>query len=179
MAELTVEITYGKALFEVAAELNRIDAVLEELKGISAIFQSDPEFSEFFRTPVISGQEKKDVLEEVFSSRVSQEVLNFLLVLIDKRRMSSFQRIADEYQKLINQDHGISLGTVFSVEPLTDIQIKSFEEKTARLLRKNVRLVNKADPSLIGGVKVLIDGKVIDASLRKQLQALEGSIKQA
>jgi ATP synthase F1 delta subunit len=179
MAELTVEITYGKALFEAAAALNKVDAILEELKEIREIFQNNPDFNEFFSTPVISGPEKKQVIEEVFRDRISQETINFLMVLIDKRRMASFNRIVKEYQKLIDQENGISLGTVFSVEPLTDIQLSSFEEKTARLLKKNVKLVNKTDAFLLGGVKIFIEGKVIDASIRKQLQDLEGSIKQA
>lgn len=179
MAELTVEITYGKALFEAAADMNKTDAVLEELKEISTIFQKNPDFSEFLSTPVISGPEKKQVIEEVFRDRISQETLNFLLVLIDKRRMGSFPRIVKEYQKLINQDQGISLGTVFSVEPLTDIQLRSFEEKTAKLLKKNVKLDNKTDAFLLGGIKIFIEGKVIDASIRKQLQDLESSLKQA
>jgi len=179
MAELTVEITYGKALFEAATEMNKVDTILEELKEISTIFQKNPDFNEFFCTPVISGPEKKQVVEQVFGGRISQEALNFLLVLIDKRRMASFNRIVKEYQKLINQDQGISLGTVYSVEPLTDIQLSSFEEKTAKLLQKNVKLVNKLDASLLGGIKILIEGKAIDASIRKQLRDLEGSIKQA
>lgn len=179
MAELTVEITYGKALFEAAADRNKVDVILEELKEIRTIFQKNPDFNEFLNTPVISGPEKKQVIEEVFHDRISQETINFLMVLIDKRRMTSFNRIVMEYQKLINQENGISLGTVFSVEPLTDIQLSSFEEKTARLLKKNVKLVNKTDAFLLGGVKIFIEGKVIDASIRKQLQDLEGSIKQA
>ena len=179
MAELTVEITYGKALFEAATEMNKVDIILEELKEISTIFQKNPDLNEFFSTPVISGPEKKQVVEQVFGGRISQEALNFLLVLIYKRRMDSFNRIVKEYQKLINQDLGISLGTVYSVEPLTDIQLSSFEEKTAKLLQKNVKLVNKIDASLLGGIKILIEGKAIDASIRKQLRDLEGSIKQA
>lgn len=179
MAELTVEITYGKALFEAAKELNKVDTILDELKEISEIFQRDPDFNEFFNTPVISGPEKKQVVEQVFGGHISLETLNFLMILIDKRRMGSFHRIVKAYQKLINQEHGISLGTVYSVEPLTDIQISSFEEKTAKLLKKNVKLVNKTDAFLLGGIKIFIEGKVIDASVRKQLQDLEGRIKQA
>lgn len=179
MAELTVEITYGKALYEAARDVDKVDTILEELKEISTVFQNDPDFSEFFCTPVISGPEKKQVVEQIFADRISRETLNFLLVLIDKRRMNSFNRIVKEYHKLINQEQGISLGTVFSVEPLTDIQLRSFEEKTARLLQKKVKLVNKTDEYLLGGIKIFIEGKIIDASIRKQLRDLEGSIKQA
>lgn len=178
MAELTVEITYGKALFEAAADLNKEDAILDELQGISGVFQRDPQFREFFNTPVISGLEKKQVLESVFGGQISRETLNFLMILIDKRRMTSFPRIVKEYQKLITQEHGISPGTVYSAEPLTDIQISSFEEKTSKLLKKNVKLVNKTDAFLLGGVKIFVDGKVIDASVRKQLQDIEIRIKQ-
>ncbi len=179
MAELTVEITYGKALYEAARDVDKVDTIREELNEIGTVFQNNPEFSEFFCTPVISGPEKKQVVEQIFGDRISEETLNFLLVLIDKRRMISFNRIVKEYHKLINQEQGISLGTVFSVEPLTDIQLSSFEEKTARLLQKKVKLVNKTDKSLLGGIKIFIEGKIIDASIRKQLRDLEGSIKQA
>jgi len=179
MAELTVGSTYGKALYEAAADLNKIDVIREEVTAISEVFKENPDFYEFLCTPVISVPEKKTVVEQVFGDRISQETLNFLHVLIDKSRMAGFHRIVEEYRKLIDQEKGISLGTIYSVEPLTDIQIRSFEEKTAKLLRKNVRLINKTDASLIGGVKIFIDGKVIDASLRKQLQDLESSIRQA
>ncbi len=179
MAELTVEITYGKALFEAATDRNKVNVILEELKEISTIFQKNPTFNEFFNTPVISGSEKKQVIEQVFGDHISHEALSFLMVLIDKRRMTSFNRIVKEYHKLINQDHRISQGTIFSVEPLTDIQLSSFEEKTSKLLQKKVKLVNKTDATLLGGIKIFIEGKIIDASIRKQLRDLEGSIKQA
>jgi ATP synthase F1 delta subunit len=179
MAELTVEITYGKALFEAAKDVNKVEQILEEMNAVSAIFQQEPDFCEFFNTPVLSGPEKKKVIEKVFEGRISDELYHFLLILIDKRRTASFNRIAKEYQKLIDQEQGISAGTILSVEPLTDVQLNSFEEKTGSLLKKNVKLANKIEPSILGGVKIFVEGKVIDASIRKQLQDLEGRIKQA
>ena len=90
MAELTVENTYGKALFEAATERNKVDIILTELKELSAIFEKNPNFFELFRTPIISAAEKREVAEQAFGGRVSPETLNFLLVLIDKKRMSDF-----------------------------------------------------------------------------------------
>lgn len=179
MAELTVEITYGKALFEAAKEVNKVDLILEEMKAISEIFEKEPELRELYNTPVISGPEKKKVIENIFSGRICQETYNFLLVLIDKRRTASFNRILREYQHLIDQDLGLAPGTIVSVEALTDTQMRSFEEKTGKLLKKNVKLDNKIDTSILGGIKIFIEGKVIDASIRKQLQDLESRIKQA
>ena len=118
MAELTVENTYGKALFEAATERNKVDIILTELKELSAIFEKNPNFFELFRTPIISAAEKREVAEQAFGGRVSPETLNFLLVLIDKKRMSSFYRIVRAYQKLIDEELGISQGTVFQLNPL-------------------------------------------------------------
>jgi F-type H+-transporting ATPase subunit delta len=178
MAELTVEITYGKALYEAARDMNKVDQILDELKSIEEILRQEPDFGEFFTTPVISGPEKKNVIKNIFAGRISDEALNFLMILIDKRRTASFGRILKEYRKLVDHNLGISLGTILSVEPLTDIQMKSFEEKTGILLKRNIKLENKIEPSIMGGVKIFIEGKVIDASIRKQLQDLEGRIKQ-
>lgn len=179
MAELTVETTYGKALYGAAVELNHVNEVLEEMKAICTLFNDEPEFFEFFNTPILSGAEKKEVMQKIFEGKISSEVYNFLRILIDKRRTSSFKNILKEYQFLVNQGQGISAGTIFSVEPLTDEQLKNFEEKTGKLLRKNIKLTNKIDSSILGGVKLFVEGKVIDATIRKRLQDLEGSIKRA
>lgn len=179
MAELTVEITYGKALFEAATDVNKVDLILEELDAITEIFKQEPEFFEFFTTPVISGPEKKKVIEKILNGRICNETYNFLMVLIDKRRTASFDRIVKAYRKLVDQSLGLSVGTIISAEPLTDGQVTSFEEKTGNLLKKNVKLVNKVEPSILGGVKIFIEGKVIDASIRKQLKDLESRIMQA
>jgi ATP synthase F1 delta subunit len=179
MAELTVEITYGKALFEAAQEVDKVTLILDELNSIYEIFNQEPDFREFFNTPVISGPEKKKAIKNIFAGRISDETFNFLMILIDKRRTASFVRIVKEYRKLIDRNLGISLGTIISAEPLTDIQMSSFEEKTGNLLKKNVKLTNRVEPSILGGVKIFIEGKVIDASIRKQLLDLEGRIKQA
>jgi len=179
MAELTVETTYGKALLEAAQDTGKVDVILEEIKEIREIFRQEPGFWAFFNTPVCSGPEKKAVVEKVFSGWISDEVLNFLSILIDKRRTSGFERIVREYERLVNESKGLASGTITSAEPLTDEQLASFEEKTGALLHKNVKLENKVEPSILGGVRIFIEGKVIDASVKTQLRDLEIRIKQS
>ena len=68
-------------------------------------------------------------------------------------------------------------GKIYSARPLSEAQLTKFEEETGALLREKVQLKNKVDPSLLGGVKIMVDGKLIDASLRSQLKALEDKMK--
>lgn len=176
MAELTVDMTYGKALFQAAADVNKAEIILEESQGMLELLKENPDLGEFIRTPVISAAEKKQVIEKIFSGRICDELLNLLYILIDKRRAGSFESIVKQYKKLMDESRGFSIGTIYSVKPLSKEQLETFEEKTGKLIRKKVKLENKTNSSIIGGVRIFIEGKVIDATIRKRLNDLKESL---
>lgn len=177
MAELTVDLTYGKALFDAATDVNKEDIILDEAQGLLEVFKNEPEFYEFISTPVISAAEKKEAVSKIFSGRICDELLNLLFILIDKRRTKHFSAIIRRYKQLIDQSHGFSIGTLFSVKPLSKEQLTTFEEKTGRLIQKKVKLENKTDSTILGGVRIFIEGKVIDATIRKRLNDLSESLR--
>ena len=71
---------------------------------------------------------------------------------------------------------GQAYGKIYSAVPLTQEQVAEFEEQTGKLLREKIQLKNKVDKNLLGGVKILIDGKMIDASLRSGLNELRQNL---
>lgn len=176
MAELTVDLTYGSALYQAAVEVNKKDLILDEANQVLDIFEKEPEFYAFINYPAISAQEKKDVLKNVFEGRICQELLNLLYVLTDKGRTARFSKIIKAYKDMVDREEGVTYGTVYSVEPLTEAQLKKMEDQMTDLIKQKTRLENKLDASLIGGVKVLVDGRIIDASIRKRLQDLSGKL---
>lgn len=177
MAELTVDMTYGSALFQAAQDIGKVDEMEDELSAVSDILGKNPEFASLIDDPTISAGEKKTVLKNVFDGRIMPELLNFMYVLVDKGRTRHFQRIVREYGKLRNQEEGFVAGTVYSVEPLDSGQIDRLQKETSKIINRKVKLENKIDPSLIGGVKILADGRLIDASLKKRLESLGESIR--
>lgn len=176
MAELTVDMTYGKALFMAAQEVGKTDLIMEEATQLVELFQREQQFFRFFCMPIISANEKKKVIKKVFEGQLSKELVNLLQILVDKNRGKHLQRIVQQYRLLMNESHGFSTGTIFSAVPLTPNQLTSFEEKTGKLMRKNVKLTNKTDKKLIGGVRIFIEGKIIDASIKKRLFDLKESL---
>ena len=172
MAELTVDLTYGSALYQAAVETNKKDLILDEAFQVLGVFENEPEFYKFINYPGISAKEKKEVLKNVFEGRICQELLNLLYVLTDKGRTARFSKIIKAYKDMVDREEGVTYGTVYSVEPLTDAQITKLEEQLTALLREDTKLKNELDKSLIGGFKVLVDGRIIDASIRKRLQDL-------
>lgn len=176
MAELTIALTYGSALFQAAAEVNKKDRILEEAAEVLGILEQEPELFAFMNTPVVPALEKKTVLTKIFKDRICDELLNLICIMVDKGRVRHFPKVVKVYRDLINKEEGFSYGKIYSVRPLSQVQLAKFEEETGRLLQQNVKLENETDPRLIGGITIFIDGKVIDASLRKRLDDLSSTI---
>ena len=172
MAELTVDLTYGTALMEAARELGKENQILEEAQAVAQIIEDEPDLHQFINYPGVSADEKKEVLKNIFEGRICEELLNFLYILVDKRRTMNFGRIVKVYKSLIEHEEGISYGTVYSVVKLSDERLKELEEQTSKLLQMNVKLENELDPNLLAGFKILVEGKIIDASYRKKFDEL-------
>ena len=177
MAELAVDLTYGTALMEAAQDVGKQQEILEEGQQIVEILQNEPDLKAFIDYPAISADEKKKALQEIFEGRICQELMNFLFVLIDKRRSGRFERIIRVYRDLLEKEEGVSYGVVYSVEKLSEDRIAQLEEQTSRLLKLNVKLENEIDPKLIAGVKIMVEGKLIDASYRKKFEEMASQLK--
>lgn len=176
MAELTIDLTYGTALFEAAADLGQKKEIMEDADQVLEIIKQNPDLHNFINYPAISAAEKKTAIENIFGENVCEAFLNFLCVLIDKGRTRHLEGIVKVYKNLINKEEGYSYGTVYSVEPLKEDRIQGLEADVSKLLDVKVRLTNEIDPKLIGGIKILVEGKVIDASIRKKFDDLESQI---
>ena len=177
MAELAVDLTYGTALMEAAQDVGKQQEILEEGQQIVEILRNEPDLKAFIDYPAISADEKKKALQEIFEGRICQELMNFLFVLIDKRRAGRFERIIKVYRDLLEKEEGVSYGVVYSVEKLSEERIAQLEEQTSRLLKINVKLENEIDPKLIAGVKIMVEGKLIDASYRKKFDEMAAQLK--
>ncbi len=177
MAELTIDKVYAAALYQVAREAGRVEPVVSDAQEMGELFKKEPELKRFIDSPVVSAGEKKQVLETIFQQQICPELLNFLMVLVDKGRTRHFDRILKRLIWLSMQEEGVSQGTACSVEPLTEEQLRRLEEQTGKVLRRKVRLSNALDPSLIGGVKILIEGRMLDASFKKQLDRFRDALQ--
>lgn len=175
--ELEVAMTYARALYDAAKDLGHVEEVQDEIIALDKIFRQEKDLKYILDNPAFSRAKKKDSMISIFKGRVHDEVLNFLCILIDKNRYAGFHNIVQEYRKIWDEEQGKGFGLIYSVVPLTEEQIRRFEEQAGQLLRKNIKLRNEVDPSLIGGVRLFVEGKIIDASLEKKLQHMAARIR--
>ena len=168
--EIEVAMVYAEALYGAAKDLGEVEEIRDEITQIDQILRKSRDFSELFLNPAISAAEKKNILKNVFDGRVQKEVLNFMYILVDKGRTTGYCRLMDDAE-------GISEGVIYSAYPVTDEQLQKFEAETSRLFRRKVHLKNRVDKSLLGGVRLFVDGKMIDASAQHKLEQMANEIR--
>ena len=178
METLTVELTYAQALFDAARDCGRVDETLEEYKGLTEVFSQHPELKKLFIIPTLSAMEKTAVAKKVFKEHVSRELMNFICILIDKRRIGAWDGIEKQYEKLVWERDGLTKGVLYTAVPVDKARLKALEEKAGAAIGKQVKLENHIDKSIIGGAKIYVDGKLIDASVKTRLENMKQRIRQ-
>ena len=176
MLNMELARKYARAIFELACEDNALKEYGADLAKVQKLYTECPELKAYLCNPNIQPEDKKSLLREVFEGGVREMVLNFLLLLIDKRRMMVFDAINAIFGQLSNEKLGIAVADVTTVEALRPEQIKELTARLESITGKQVSLREHRDPSLIGGVVVRIGDRRIDGSIKGRLAAMTAEL---
>ncbi|MDK2872818.1 MAG: F-type H+-transporting ATPase subunit delta [Desulfomicrobiaceae bacterium] len=171
---------YAKALFAVASSEGKT-AVAKygaELAALAEVLKAAPEILRIFRNPIFSLDEKRGVAASLLDKvSASPMVRNFCMLLADKNRLGFLPEISADYAKLLDEAQGVVRGKVVTAIRLTDAMQKAVVEKLQKDSGRKIVLDYDVDQDIIGGLVLKIGDKVLDASIRAQLQILKENIK--
>ncbi len=177
MAEHAVSKRYALALFNIALKNDVITSVADDLRAISGLMENDPAFREFVLSPTVSRDEKTQIIEKLFSDRVTILTMYMLRLLLRRRREAEIEGIQFEYEAL-RRDHGKAvLVTYSSAEELPDDQRKKLITKTETLTGRSVDPLFVVEPTLMGGVKIEYDNFMLDGTVRGNLEKLRERLR--
>ena len=157
MAKL-VSSTYGDALFELALEENRLDSMYEEIAAAKEVFLQNEEIA---------------FIENVFKGRVSDEVMGFFHIIVTKDRYNDMIDIFDYFLHKVKEHKGIGTAHVTSAIVLSEEQKAAVEKRLLETTRyQSFEMDYCVDPSILGGLVIRIEDRVVDSSLKTQLDKL-------
>ena len=159
---------YSKAIFDIAEEKNQVKEIYELLNSAMVLYRTDKEFKNFIRNPLINNEEKKLVLNEIFGKDNSDN-LNILLYILDKGRINCIKYIVAEYLKIYYRKNRILDVRATFTKELTDEQKKKLIDKLSQKTGKEINLEIKIDKNILGGGIIRIGDKIIDGSIRREL----------
>jgi len=169
---------YAEGFLEYASQTIGFNRGLSELLAVKGIFRDNPDLKSFLENPAMMSREKSELIEKVFASGFSQEIRDFLKLLLKNGRIGSFTDIA-EYAR-IKYSHGKEVDAVISASyPLDTDILESLKSVLENKLHKKLHLYSDLDSDLLGGVKVTVDNIVLDGSVKKRLEDMREKLMAA
>jgi F-type H+-transporting ATPase subunit delta len=169
--EVRIARRYAKALADVLPD-DRLEKVLEEVRAIGALL--DDRVIRYFRSPVVPLEKKKGLIEQILEKiEASEELKKVLLLMAQKDRLGIIREFSSEFEKFVDQRLGIIKAEITAATEIDDETISKIKAKIEELFGKKAEISVKLDPSLIGGFVVRVSDKVLDASIKTQLENLK------
>lgn len=164
---------YAQALMSVAQSNNVTEQIGEDVRGLLNLLQESPQLRNFIDNPFVEMNDKKAVIGRVLGEGANSYLRNFLMLLVDRRRISFLPDVCQQYLALLRQLTQTVLAEVTSAVPLSESQQQTIKEKVIAMTGAHqVELSAKIDTDIIGGVIIKVGSQVVDASLRGQLRRL-------
>ena len=177
-ATAAVSRPYAEALMSIAQSNNVADKFDSDVRSLLNLIKESQPLQNFFANPFISGEDKKGVISKILSDDTNPIFRNFLMLLVDRRRITLVEDIAQEYLAKLRELNQTVLAEGISAVPLTDEQQQTIKEKVKSMTdAREVELDSTIDSDIIGGVIIKVGSQVVDSSLRGQLRRLSLSLK--
>lgn len=177
MRDHKVAKRYATALYNEASRNETVEAVEADLQAISNLLHNGTEFRDFLFTPHLAREKKVEIAEKLFSDRITALTMQFLRLLLEKRRENEFDTIRDEYVSLRRAHSNVIFAEVISAEPLDAKHREALEKKLADKSGKRIEAAYDVDPSLLGGVRVAYGNYVLDGTVRGSLRRLKDVLR--
>ena len=168
---------YADALFELSIEEN----ILEEIKSQTAlllqVLEENADFVKLLNAPTVTKEEKINLTDGVFSTKINKHLLNFIKVMIQRKDTAEMKASFTDFEKLYNKHNNIEKATVITAVAMSDELKTRLVDKLQAITGKNIVLTNKVDPACLGGVILQLEDKQFNDSISGKLETLKNQLK--
>lgn len=164
---------YAEALFSLALEADQPEAFAEGLGTVEQALEENPGFLQLLSSPAIPREARMDALSQAFQEKIPFSELVLLRMMVSRGHARNMIEMIREYRDLQREQRGESEALVTSAVPLTEAEREALRTKLEKRFGRKMVLKCEVDPSLLGGIRVETEGRVLDGSLRARLQEMK------
>jgi F-type H+-transporting ATPase subunit delta len=170
---LKIAAPYARALFDFSVEKNIMHQITADFQNLDIFLEESTELTEYLKNPIVSKDAKAAVLTKTLQSQVNAETFKFLMVLVQRERINLLKSVISSYLELVYETASIKMIEVSTAFPFANLQKNTLIQKLKELTNaREIRLVITVDSSLIGGFLIKTESKVVDFTIKNQLQKL-------
>ena len=173
MKQSGASVQYARAMLDLANEKKQAEALGQEMAELGNVIEGNKSLASFLSDPGISAADRTDLINKVFKGRVSPLVMNLMSVLNSKSRLGLLHAVTDAYQDLLDEQLGKVEVDVTVAHRLDGAALEQVRQRISSALKKDAIVHQYVDEKIIGGIVVRVDDKLIDASVKSQLEAMK------
>lgn len=177
MTELARE--YGEGLYELARDEDIRGQIYNELNELVDCIGGQPDFIRLLASRNIERPERLKVVDDTFGGRVHPYIVNFMKILVEREKIDAFMDCAKWFHQRYNDDFGVVEAQVTTAVDLNDETRSALQAKLEAMTGKSIVIISHVDPSLIGGVRVEMNGQRFDNSIQNRLDRLKYSLTES
>ncbi len=172
MASSRIASRYSKSLIELAIAGSKLEEVKNDMEAVSIICTDSKDLDNLLKNPIVTAEAKKAILSKVFAN-TNDITKSFILYLVDKKREDELLLVAHSFIASYNEMKGIASATVISAIPLNETTISNMKKFVESLVGKSdITITNEVDPTIIGGIIIKHEDKLLDKSVSKELREI-------
>ena len=164
---------YGKTLYSLANECEATEEILGQIAVLRQAFAENPKYLTLMGAPTLKKEERVALVDEAFDGKLHIYLLNFLKVLIENNSVHEFMDAAKQFRKEYNWEHGIETVTVVSADAAQEAELTA---KLRSLTGKEIHLEKRVDPSVLGGLRLQMEGLQMDGTVKNKLDAIRSKL---
>lgn len=169
---------YASALYDLADEQGALDAVAGDLAALQKMIDESDDFRRFIKSPILSrADQSKGIAAITDKAQLAPVTRKFLGLVAQNRRLFALPGMIRGFREILAERRGQASAEVVSAAPLSDSQRMSLVDSLKKTVGRNVDVVAKVDPSILGGLIVRVGSRMVDSSLRSKLQRLKLAMK--
>ncbi len=169
---------YGDSLYDLAKEEGLKDQIFAHMQDVRRIFAENPTYRRLLAEPSIAKTERVGLLDEAFGGKIEDYLLNFLKILCENGLLMEYEGCCDEYQERYYKDCKIAVASVTSAVALTMEQAAALKKRLEKMCGKKVLLTQKISSSVIGGLRIELEGRLIDGTVAGRLDSMQKKLKE-
>lgn len=167
---------YTRALLEIALVENQLDQVEEDLLAVGSALKSNLELKEVLAGDKVPAYKKKEILTAIFGEKLLPVVMNFIFLIIDEGREELLGSLAQEFSKKAYAARNVAQAEIITAVPIDEELQADIGKRLAQIFKKEIEVKSRVDKSIVGGLVIKVEGKVIDGSVRHQLESLRETL---
>ncbi len=169
---------YGGSLYDLAKDEQLSDAIKEEMVAIMQLFRENPDYIRLLSEPSIKKDERIELIDKAFGGQAEKYLVSFLKLLCERGILNEYEGCCEEFVRRFNADHNIAEAHVTSAVALSESQLAALKSKLEKSSGKTIEIVSKIDASVVGGLKVELEGSEMDGTVSGRMSGISKKINE-